>query len=180
MKTLSYRFPPKHQIVSVLAVASMLIYGWTLYRVAQKLPSWLLFLNFREIIFNYAYALAFNLVESLLFTGMLLLINLVLPKKVFMDMFVARGALFAILELGYLIYLAIAIGQSKAQQFPWEIINWAPVVTIMLFVLSVLLPAVIWVRNAVEIFSDRAIIFLYILLPLSGLAVVVCLANNIF
>jgi hypothetical protein len=180
MTALRHRFPQKHQIIPVLAVASMLIYGWTLYRVAQKLPSWLLFLNFREILSNYAYALAFNLLESLLFIGALLIINLVLPKRFFMDMFVARGALFAVLELGYLIYLAVAIGQSKAQQFPWEIINWAPVITVILFALSILLPGVLPIRKAVESFSDRAIIFLYILLPLSGLAALVCLVNNLF
>jgi len=123
--------------------------------------------------------LVFNLVESLLFIGVLLIINLLLPKNFFMDMFVARGTLFAVLELGYLIYLAVAIGQSKAQQFPWDIINWAPVITIVLFAFSVLLPGVVWIRKAVEGFSDRAIIFLYILLPLSGLAVLVCLVNNI-
>jgi hypothetical protein len=180
MKTLRDRFPSNHQIISVFAVASMLIYGWTLYRVAQKLPSWLLFLNFQEIVFNYAYALVFNFLESLLFTGVILLISLVLPKKFFMDRFVARGALFAILELGYIIYLALAIGQSKASQFPWEVINWAPLIMMVLFALAVLLPGIVLIRKAVDGFADRAIIFLYILVPLSGLAGVVCLINNIF
>lgn len=180
MKSLRHRFPPNHQIISVFAVASMLIYGWTLYRVAQKLPSWLLFLHFQEIVSNYAYALVFNFLESVLFVGVILIINLVLPKKFFMDMFVARGSLFSILELGYIIFLALAIGESKASQFPWEIINWAPLIMIILFALSIILPRIVLIQKAIAGFADRAIIFLYILVPLSGLAGVICLFNNIF
>lgn len=180
MKVLRDRFPRFDQILPVFAVTAILIYGWTQVRVAQKLPSWLLYLNFTEIVANYAYALVFNFLESCLLMGAILAINALSPKKFFGNLFVARGALFAILEIGYLIYLAIAVGQSKASQFPWEIFNWSAFLLVAFLVLSVILPMAAFIRRAAEEFADRAIIFLYVLIPLSGLALIIVIVNNLF
>lgn len=180
MKVLRARLPSFNQLIPVFAVASTLIYGWTLYRVTDKLPSWLLYLNLMEIVSNYAYALVFNFLESCLVLGAVLTISMLLPKRFFGDMFVARGSLFAMLEIGYLIYLALAVGESKASQFPWEIFRWSVFILAGLFVLSVFLPLVAAIRRAAEGFADRAIIFLYLLVPLSSLAFIIVLFNNLF
>lgn len=178
--TLRDRFPKSQQIVSVFAVTSMLIYGWTTYRFLQKLPSWLFYLNFQEIFSNYSYTLAFNFVECLIFISAIILLNLILPKKLFMDMFVARGSLFALFGIGYLIYLAVAIGESKATQFPKDLFDWAPYIGLVILVFSILLPLVVPVRKALETFAENATIFLYILIPLSAAGFLVVAANNLF
>jgi len=171
------KLPSIHQIAPVLAVTAIMHYGWTTYRFIQKLPSWLLFLNFREILSNYAQTLVFNLAEVLLFISIIVVINLLLPRKLFMNMFIARGSLLASLSLGYLVYLALSIGQSKLSDFPWRIFQWAPLVTLVIFLLAIFLPYVALVRKIVEDLADRAIIILYVLVPLTGLGLLLFLYN---
>lgn len=174
------RFPKFNQIIPVFAVLSLFVYGWTTYRILQKLPSWLYYLTVREILLNLSYTLAFNFVESLLLLCMLVVLSAVLPKKIFGDMFVARSALLAILGLGYLIYLALVIGQSKASQFPMEIFKLLPIVGVVIFGASIFLPLLSIARLILEDFADRAITFLYLLVPLSTVAGVVFIVNNLF
>src|SRR6266508_4401436 len=89
--TITRKLPSKSQIIQVFAVISILIYGWTTYRLIQKLPSWLFYLHSSEIISNYSFTLAFNFLEALLVISLILMINFLLPARIFMDKFVARG-----------------------------------------------------------------------------------------
>ena len=75
----------------------MMIYGWTTYSFIRRLPSWLYYLKFQEILSNYSYAAIINFLEALLFMGGILVINFLLPRRLFLDLFVARGSLFAVL-----------------------------------------------------------------------------------
>jgi len=174
------RFPKFDQIVSVFAVTSLFVYGWTTYRFLEKLPSWLYYLNIQEILLNLSHTLVINFVESVLFLSMLVALSVVLPQKLFGNVFVARGALFSILGLSYLIYLAITIGASKASQFPMDVFTLVPIVGLAILGLSVFLPMISVVRTILEGFADRATVFLYLLVPLSALAGVVFIVNNIF
>jgi len=180
MAFLRNRFPKLQQTVAVFAITSMLIYGWTTYRFLQKLPSWLYYLNFQEIFSNYSYTVVFNFVECLIFVSAIILLNFILPKKIFMDMFVARGSLLSLFGVGYLIYLAIAIGDSKATQFPWELFGFAKYIVPVIVVASILMPLVTPIRKALETFAENATIFLYLLLPLSAVGLIVVVANNLF
>jgi hypothetical protein len=174
------KIPGINQITPVLAITALLLYGWTFYRFIDKLPSWLLFSTFPEILSYYAQTLVLNLVEFLLVIGVIVLINFLLPRQFFMEMFVARGSLLSGFSLGYLMYLAFSIGQSKLSQFPWKIFQWAPFVFIAIFLLAIVLPYILPIRKIVEDFADRAIIFLYILAPLTGLGLLIFVFNNLF
>ena len=173
------KFPTAVQVAQVFAVASIMLYGWTTYRLIQKLPSWLYYLNFKEILSNTSYTLVFDFMETLLFVGVILLLNFLLPKKFFLDFFVARGSLLSILGLGYLIYLALAVGASKATQFPADLFRWAPLVFLVILALAIFLPRVETIRKVAEDFANRAVIFLYILLPLTGLGTLIFFVNNL-
>lgn len=174
------RVPKFDQIIPVFAVTSLFIYGWTTYRFLQKLPSWLYYLNVREIFLNLSHTLVFNFVECALILGALVALGIVLPRRFFGDAFVARASLLSMLGLGYLIYLALIIGESKASQFPMDVFTLVPAVGLVILMLSVFLPLISVVRVFLEDFADRAIVFLYLLVPLSAVAGVVFLVNNIF
>jgi hypothetical protein len=174
------RFPKFQQTASVFAVASLLIYGWTTYRFIQKLPSWLYYLNFQEIFSNYSYTLVSDFLECLIFICAVLLLNFILPKIIFMNMFVARASLLALFGNGYLIYLAAAIGESKATQFPFDQFERAPFIILAILFFSILLPLITPVRKLLETFAENATVFLYILLPLSVIGLVVVVVNNLF
>ena len=97
-----------------------------------------------------------------------------------MDKFVARGSLLALFGVGYLIYLAVMIGESKATQFPFELFTWAPYIALAVLVASVSLPLISQVNKALETFAENATIFLYILLPLTAIGLLVVVFNNLF
>jgi hypothetical protein len=171
------KVPRANQITPVLAVTAIILYGWTTFRFIQKLPSWLLFLDFREILSNYAQTLVINLAEVLLFIGLIIVINFLLPRRLFMEMFVARGSLLAAINLGLLIYFSISIGQSKLSDFPWRVFQWAPLELLLGFLMAIFLPYVKSIRKVVEDIADRAIVFLYILAPLTGFGILFFLYN---
>jgi len=172
--------PSIRQISQVFAVTFIMIYGWTTYGLIQRLSGWLYYLNIQEILSNYSYALVINFIETILFIGLILIINFLLPKRFFMDLFVARGSLFSMLGLGYLIYLALAVGQSKSSQFPEDLFKRFPFVALVLFLMAVLLPQFEIVKKLLEGFADRAVIFLYIFLPLTGIGLLLLIFNNLF
>jgi len=174
------RVPKFDQIVPVFAVTSLFVYGWTTYRFLQKLPSWLYYLNAREILLNLSHTLVINFVECALILGALVALGIVLPQNFFGEAFVAHASLLSILGVGYLIYLALIIGESKASQFPMDAFTLVPVVGLAILGLSVFLPLISVVCAALEDFADRAAVFLYLLVPLSAVAGVVFLVNNLF
>lgn len=174
------KLPGKQQTIPVFAVISLLLYGWTTYRFIQKLPSWLYYLNPGEIISNYSFTLVLNFLEALLFMSLVVIIGFLLPRRFFLERFTAHGSLLAVFGLGYLIYLASAIGQSKSSQFPSELFNLSPFVFLILFFLALLLPFIKPVQKIADGFAERAIIFLYILLPVTGLGILIFLFNNLF
>jgi len=174
------KIPTSTQTAQVFAVISMAIYGWTTYRFLQVLPSWLYYLHFGEILSNYAYTAVIDFLEALIFIGAILLINLLLPRALFFDKFVASGSLLALLGAGYLIYLALSVGASKAFRFPEALFLWSPAVFLALAVAAVLLPRWEPVRRAMEELADRAMIFLYVLLPLTALGAAVLVFNLVF
>jgi hypothetical protein len=177
---LRLKLPSSTQTAQVFAVTCLVIYGWTTYRFLETLPSWLYYLRFGEILSNYAYTAVIDFIEALLFIGAILLINLLLPRRLFFDRFVARGSLLSIFVAAYLIYLALRVGASKAFQFPEALFVWAPVVFALLVIAAVLLALWEPVRRVMEDFADRALILLYVLLPLTALGFVVLVFNLIF
>jgi len=174
------KLPGKQQVAQVFAVISILIYGWTTYRFIQKLPSWLYYLNVGEIISNYSFTLVLNFLEALLCISLIVVIGFLLPGRIFMERFVAHGSLLAVFSLGYLIYLASAIGQSKSSQFPSELFTQTPYIFLTIFLLAIVLPFLKPVQKITDGFADRAVIFLYILLPVTVLGTLIFIATNLF
>ena len=167
------RIPGWGQVAPVYAVIVLMIYAWTLVWFFWKLPSWLFFLNAGEIVIALAYALATNLVESLLMLCAPLVMSMALPKQWFHDRFVARGAALAISGLAYMMYLA---NQFKTKDDypsltlkPWTL---ALALGVILFIVY-LAGRLSLFRKLIELLADRAIIFLYISLPLSLISLVV-------
>ncbi|HTP02445.1 MAG TPA: hypothetical protein VMJ64_13815, partial [Anaerolineales bacterium] len=173
------RLPSRAELASVFAIIILVIYTWTMLWFFWKLPSWMYFLNAREILMVFSYSLATNLLESLAVLAFPLLLAILLPKRWFADAFVARGAAFALAALGCLIYLAYQFS-SKAL-YPAVLRSAAPfVAALALIVLAVYLAGrVVPLRRGIEFLAERATIFLYILVPLSLLSMLVILLHSL-
>jgi len=170
---ISSRFPKQKDIAAVYAVIVLMIYGWTILKFNYNLPGWLYFLNLGEIAGVFAYSAVSNLLESLLVLLCIVAAAVLLPKKWFADSFVARGAALSILVLALMMYIASQF--TTKQYYPSEIIRWSPAILIVIAVIVYFLGRVNFTRKVLEFFADRAIIFLYITIPISVISLVIVL-----
>ena len=164
--------------IQAYAVVATPLYAWSILWLFWQLPSWLNHLTLGEILPIFAYALATNLLESLLVLAGLNLICFLLPKAWFHDSFVARSFLLVSLSLGYLMVFALSFG--KEADYPTGLWLWFPVVLVLFLLLSLILGRVLLVKKLTEAIADRLTIFLYLLAPLSILSLLIVIARNLW
>ncbi len=157
-----------------------MVYSWTSLWFLWKLPSWLYFLNVNEIVITLAYSLVTNLLESLAVLCAPIALSVILPKRWFYDLFVARGASLAILGLGYMMFLAFQFPTNESYPSlalkPWAV---ALVFGLLMFLIYVV-GRTSFLRKVVEALADRATIFLYVSIPLSLISLLVVMTRMIF
>lgn len=173
------RFPARAQVLPVYAVIAFILYAWTLLWFFWKLPGWMFFLSAGNILDALVYALAVNLVESLLVLGGVLALAWVLPGRWFRDVFVARGAALGIAGLGYLMFLAYEF-RDKMSYPKLDLPAWSVPLALVAIALVVYACGRFGVvRRVLEAIADRATIFVYILVPISLLSMLVILIHSL-
>lgn len=170
------RLPKQKDILPVYAVIVLMVYGWTIYKFNYYLPGWIFFLNIGEVLTVFAYSVTINLFESVVVLLGVITVNVLLPRKWFAEVFIARGTSLSVLVLGLMMYVA---NQFKTKEYyPSEIIHWLPVILFLMGVFVYFLGRVRFLSNAIELFADRAIIFLYISIPVSVFSLIVVVIRN--
>ena len=175
------RLPNLQAILQVYAVIAVMLSGWTITAFLWKLSAWLLLLNLGEIVTVFSYAMAANLLETLLILLVLLALCILLPSRVLRDDFVVRGTILSIGLIGaFMAFVGLGM-QSDLE--PGATILLGPIVILLLtgFALwfasrSRSLPSV---RSAVLWISDRMMVFLFILIPLFVILTAYVLFRNI-
>jgi hypothetical protein len=125
-----------------------------------------------------AYEVFVNFLESLLVLLAPLAMSIVLPQKWFYDRFVSRGTSLVLLGLGYMMYFDETLLNEILM--PRLFLLRALRVAVGILVLVFLIDQVKLLRSAVEGFANRAVIFLYILVPVSIISVLTVVIRNIF
>jgi len=174
------RLPKPKQIAPVYAVVVMLLYGWTISWILWKIPSWLYFLPVTEILGICAYAFTVVFLESLAALLALLVLCLALPKKWFYESFIARASTLVISLFGYLMYFSYSFKSIDTKDYPQTLANWTPAVIVVILLLVYVVGRVKMLSGMVEEFSSRAVVFLYISIPVSVLCLLYIIARNIF
>jgi len=165
--------------VRVYAIIVLILYNWTIIYWLTRLPGWRVFLTPWEILGILDFSLTTALLESLLVLCLPMIVAVCLPRPWFGDSFVARGGALVAAVLAYMMFLDI--------QFKHEMLypalplsGWVLVLPLVLIVPLVLAAGRITaLRRAVEALAERATIFLYIMLPLSGISVILLLARSL-
>lgn len=179
MTTFLRRIPGWPQIIPVYGVIVLMVYTWTLLWFFWKVSSWLFFLNAGEILTSLAYVLATNFAESLVVVCGPLFLTLVLPKKWFHDVFIARGASLSILGLGYMMFLAEQF-QNKSDYPSTSLHAWTVALAAAgISVVVYLCGQIGLLRKIIEVIADRVAIFVYILTPLSVISLLVVAARSL-
>ncbi len=167
------------QIIPVYGLIAIVLYAWTLMRFFWQLPSWLYFLNGGEIIGSLAYLLVINFAESLVFLCAPLFLALILPRKWFRDVFVARGAAFSLATLGCMIVLAEQF--NNFNDYPtlflpvWRVLVAAASIAVVVYLFG----RIAMLRKVLEAIADRASIFAYVLVPLSVLSLLLVIIRMV-
>lgn len=179
MNLLIRRLPGKDAMMSVLAVISFLVYGWTLVVFLWKVPSWILFLTLGEILVILAYSMTSALLESLSVLFILLLLNLLLPARWMRNVFVTCGTTAAIFGLGsimvFLYRYSITGYGIISNLIPWSLAGLG--ITILMTYVATQVRPISWFTRWI---SDRMLIFLYLFIPLSLVSLGVVIYRNLF
>lgn len=174
---ISSRIPKRDEIIPVYAVIVLMVYSWTMLWFYYNLPGWLGFLNVGDVFGIFAYSMATNLLESLVVLAGIILFSMLLPRQWFRDAFVARGAGLAIAGLGLMMYVAKQF--STKEYYPAEVVRWSPAILAGILAAVFFLGKITFVRRAIEALADRAIIFLYLSIPISIISVITVLIRVI-
>ena len=173
------RIPDWAQVIPVYGVIVVIVYTWTLLWFFWKVPSWLYFLNAGEILMQLAYSFATNFLESIVILCGPLFLALVLPRKWFRDVFVARGASLSIAGLAYMIFLANQFTDKNA--YPslslkaWTVLLAVVIIAVLVFLFG----QIALLRKVLEVIADRVSVFVYILTPLSILSLLIVVIRSL-
>ena len=171
------KIPKLDQVAPVYAVIVMLVYPWTITRYFWKLSSWSLFTPLGDLANFFAYMIALNFLESLIILLAPILLSLILPQAWFHDRFVTRGVSLVLLGLGYLIVLNR--NMYAGDPFPWNMIRLIPVVVVTILILVFFVDRIPFVPRILDELSNRALVFLYISIPISVISLLVVAIRNI-
>ncbi len=168
------RLPPFSDILSVYAVIATMLFAWSILLFIWYLPSWLHFMGVGDLIGIFSYVMASSFIESLSVLFFLLLFSIIPPQKYFRNHFAVYGASVAFCAIG-LLMLRLILFNFFTISIPYfrQVLVFAPIAVSLL---SVVVPPL---RHAWLWFSDRLVVFLYILIPLSVFSLFVILARNI-
>src|SRR5512146_992279 len=148
------RFPRWAQIIPVFGIIMLIVYGWALLWFFWEVPSWLYFLHIGEVLVLLAYTFATNFAESLVVLCGPLLLALVLPRKWFSEVFVARGSALALAALGCFIFLAEQFTDKDAYPTFWLRIPTLLVAAAVIAGLVYLSGRIALLRRALEGLAD--------------------------
>lgn len=175
------RFPARSDIVPVYAVVAFFIQGWTLNKLLWQLSSWADYLNTGTLLGIFAYRIAASFFESMAIMAFLVFLCLVLPQKYFKETFVPRGTVsFLILFGAILLFWNRFYAVSPGLKMVHVAYIWLICAVLIAFGVAHFLVKIGKVREFLYWLSDRMIIFLYILFPVSILSLAVILVRNIF
>jgi hypothetical protein len=180
MNTILNRFPNFSAIIPVYAVISFPIFSWTTIVWFWKLPYWLNFLTAGEIgsIFSYSMVAAFF--ESMVVISFLLLLCFILPARIFRDRFVVRGTWLALGLTVAFLGSGVWRGFLGFSYIQFSLLSWSLASLLVILVFTIAAARFRFMARVAEWLSDRLIVFLYILIPVSMLSIIVVFIRNIF
>jgi hypothetical protein len=167
------RLPGRSEILSVFGVIVFICHSWTMLGFLNKLSSFLLYFNIGEILSIFAYMMAFAFLESLAFTGILVLLSAILPSAWLKEGFDVKG--FVVVTIAVLTFLLLQT--FLGTQYPSTLMILlgvlAPLVLIALAIFVVQSRPKL--RSVLLNIQDRFLIMLFIYAPLGILSLVVVL-----
>jgi len=175
------RLPGRQHVLAVYAVIVFLVYSWTLVTSFYKLPSWTFYLTIGQILSIYAYAFSLDLLESILALAGILLLDLTLFLALKnTEEFQSRSIVVVLSALisSALRFIFFPDYEDVSLFLAGELTWWAVAAPLGLL-LSVAASKITPLRKILDSIAERAVVFLYLYLPLSLISLVVVFIRNI-
>lgn len=175
------RLPPFPSILGVYAVIVLFVYSWTLFVSFYKFPSWIQYLTIGQILTIYAYSFSTNFLESLFFlVGILLLdFTIFLAMKNRGEFLTRYSSLVIVLLISAAWRLLLFQDYQSATIFVAGEKLWWTVTILLAMSIAILAPKIKHVSMFIENIAERAIVLLYIYLPLGLISLAVVVIRNL-
>jgi hypothetical protein len=105
LATFRGRFVSREQFFYAFAASVIVVQVWAILNLLKELPAWILRLSLWELAGVIAYTQAFALLESLLITGVLVVLAALLPARLFRERFVSLSATLVTLAAIWAIFI---------------------------------------------------------------------------
>lgn len=176
------RLPPLSNILSVYAVIVFFVYSWTLLVSFYRFPSWILYLTIGQILTIYAYNFSTNFLESVFVLAAILLLDwtVFFPLKEKNEFRARSIAVTVFLLASAMGRLLLFQDYENASAFVEGELWWWGITILAALPGAALLSKIHLIRSALENFAERVIIFLYIYLPISFIALLAVGIRNLF
>ncbi len=170
------RLPSLQEFIPVYAVVASMLFAWSILQFFWYLPSWLFFMSAGDLVGVFSYVMFSSFVESLAFLLLLLSLSFILPSAWLGAEFIVRGTSIALSAIGlFMIYFRFDIFGKYGIPVIW----FGVIVVLTAAIVSFLAGRFRPIKRALAWLSDRLIVFLYILIPLSVLSLLVIVVRNI-
>jgi hypothetical protein len=177
------RFPHRQDVAYVFSGVVFIVYAWAVRGFLYQFSSLRLYHNIGDILAVFCYLMAFALLESLLITGILLLIGFILPRRWLREGFAVKGFLAVLVSGSAMVMLQkyLYSQQTNDYQMPSSttLYSGALIGFILLLILIILVQKVTVVRNLLLAFEERLQVFLYVFVPLGILGFIVIFLRNV-
>lgn len=173
-------FPPLKSVAPVFSLIVFLTYGWSVVVTLWKLPSWLLYMTLGDLAAAFSYIFIVNLLESVAFMLGLLVLSALLPGSFLRQAFTARGAaLTLIIAASAMLHLSLHANADLRDEFISSLPLWWGCTLLLAAGVTWLSARWNWLEKALSALADRTLVFLYLTLPLTAIAVLIVLIRNI-
>jgi hypothetical protein len=177
------RFPRRQDILYVFGGVVFIVYAWAVQGFFYQLSSLRLYHNIGDIFAVFCYLMAFALLESVLFLGVLIVLAFLLPSQWFKDGFAVKGFLAVLVSGSAMVMLQkyLYSQQMNNYQMPSSTTLFVGLLAgfVLLIILILLVQRISQVRNIVLAFEERLQVFLYVFVPLGILGFIVVVLRNI-
>ncbi|MEW6083576.1 MAG: hypothetical protein AB1607_03175 [Chloroflexota bacterium] len=170
------KIPSRDQITPVYAVIVTMIYSWSIVFFFWRLPSLLFYSTIGEIGVMFAYMITADFLDSLIILILLILLCLLLPEKLFFNRFSTKGVFLSVLILAGI----FSYGQYYRAESLALLLQKTLLAGLVFLILAFLLDEVQFVRRLFEGIANRAVVFLYLFLPITALSVLTVFLRNLF
>jgi hypothetical protein len=186
LEVIGKRMPVRAEILSVFNVVLFVLFGWSIRGFLFEIPAFLLYLGLGDITAILFYMMAFALLESVVVTGGLVILSMLLPSNWFKTGFAYKGFLIILIStIGSILFQ----GYYKIGFFQYLIKNdyslFQPVFA-GLIISALGLAGLFWLfrrRPRLQIYLSKFIeqfgVFGYIYVPLGMIGILVVFVRNV-